>query len=388
MRKKTKYKMMKYSYLLFRSVLCLMFFLLFLTGIPETAFGCRYNVRETGFVYLAQKPYQLIIYYSDELGENDFETIQQQSKKHFLGSNIKPIFVNINSGTGLSELETFQTNESIDLPWAILKSADGQILKFPLKEKGIALEESAEKIFRNISFSKERDEVIQKCISNYGVVLILEGRDRVANKEAHKAAKLAISHVESKMSLMPKKINAPPVIVSIKNNNTDEVLNWSLGIEKQTFEKPKVFVVYGRGRWIGPVLETGMISKRNLSELLIIIGADCECGIDREWMRGTMIPFKWDISNRKSVTENLEFDPENPLIKKEVRNILRMGEIFANIPQNDSIIPNTKNILENPELKQVDLSEGKSNALKYTIIAVSGFFLLIILVAAFVVRKK
>jgi len=384
MRSGTKIRLQKNNPLWFGSKLHFVFILLLFSGIADFSFACRYNVRETGFIYLAQKPYQLVVFYSDEVSGNDISTIQQLAKNHLSDSNIEPVYLNINSGTDFAELRALQKKESILLPWVLLKSADGQILKFPLNKKGISLEESVDKVFRNISFSKVRDEVIQKCISNYGVVLILEGTNTEANAEAHKTAQLAISHVESKMSLMPKKINAPPAIVSVKHTNTDEILNWSLGLETGTFEKPKVFVIYGRGRWIGPVLEGDLISKKNLSELLIIVGADCECGIDREWMRGTMIPVKWDKKDRQKVAENLEFDPENPLIKKEVRNILRMGEIFGNIPQNDSVLNFSEFIDVDNNEQNIQAKQSNSNHnSKYLLLVISLIVILVFIVAFF-----
>lgn len=376
-----KYNLVKYS-------LGIIFFLLLFTTV-ETAFACRYNVRETGFVYLAQKPYQLVVFHSEEQKGIDVETIKQLARNHFSGSNIEPVFVNVNSETEYSELRSLYKNEEIALPWVLLKSADGQTLKLPLKEDGVALKKSVESVFRKISFSKKRDEVVQKCISKYGVVLILEGTDTKANLEAHKIAQLAISHVESKMSLMPKKINAPPVIVSLKNSLSDEILNWSLGVENTTFDKPKVFVIYGRGRWIGPVLENELLTKKHLSELLIIVGADCECGIDREWMRGTMIPIKWEKKDREKVAENLEFDPENPLIKKEVRNILRMGEIFGSIPQNDTIL-NPSEIVEKDfgtqsiQVKQPDTNNNS----RFFILVFSVIVVLVLVGGAFIFWRK
>ena len=302
----------------------------------DNSFACRYNVRETGFIYLAQKPYQLIIYYSDETNEKDIEIIRQLSSDHFSDSNIDPLFVNINSETENPELLSLKPDGSIPLPCTILKSPDGQIKRFVIINNDTALKEYVENVFSEISSSKKRDEIIDKCISNYGVILLFESTNAEANRKAINEVKSAISHIESKMSLLPKKISKPPVLVTIKKNDNDKIISWSLGMDNGTFTKPQAVVIYGRGRWIGPVLEGELILKRNLSELLLIIGADCECGIDREWMRGTMLPAKWGKKTREKAAKNLEFDPENPFIKKEVRHILQMGEIFGNIPGNNT----------------------------------------------------
>jgi hypothetical protein len=150
---------------------------------------------------------------------------------------------------------------------------------------------------------------------------------------------------------------------------------------------PKTAIIYGRGRWIGPILEGEQISKRNLSELLLIIGADCECGIDRDWMRGTMIPSKWDKATREKVTENLEFDPENPLIKKEVRHILRMGEIYANIPQNDTNhSPNDNTTSTEPSDKKEKIIL-QNNTLKHLFIKIGIAAILVLIIGLFISSK-
>jgi hypothetical protein len=360
--------------------------LLLLTLSAGNTIACRYNVRETGFIYLAQKPYQLTIYYSDNTPMPDIELIKALSSDFFNESNIETGFVNINSK---SKSNILSPEELTALPTALLKSPDGQIKELALFDKNESLEESAKTAFSKIISSKKRDEIIDKCISNYGVILLFEGKNNEANKKAVKEAQAAIEHIKSKMSLLPKKISKPPTLVIIKNDEigNEKVLVWSLGLENRSFSSPMTATIYGRGRWIGPILEGEQISKRNLSELLLIIGADCECGIDRDWMRGTMIPSKWDKATREKVTENLEFDPENPLIKKEVRHILRMGEIYANIPQNDTNhSPNDNTTSTEPSDKKEKIIL-QNNTLKHLFIKIGIAAILVLIIGLFISSK-
>ncbi len=363
------------------------FLLLIVTGVTEHAFACRYNVRETGFIYLAQKPYHLVIYYANTTSGKDVEMLKQLASHHFQDSNIEPQFVNIDDADSSSGYQ--ESDKSTPLPAAMLQSPDGQIIEIPLSSNGLSLEASASKAFESISYSSIRDEILRKCISNYAVILLFEGTDSNANKEAREAAKAAIEHIASKMSLLPKKIDIPPILLTISNNDPDYILRWSLGVDSAKLQKPMMAIIYGRGRWIGPILEGEMISKRNLSELLLIVGADCECGIDKDWMRGTMIPASWNEKSRKDVALNLEFDPENPLIKKEVRHILRMGEFYGNRPQNDTIIniaPAEILVRDNQE-KQV--TEQNPEVQIYPILKIIGLIIFAILATGvFLFLKK
>jgi hypothetical protein len=55
------------------------------------------------------------------------------------------------------------------------------------------------------------------------------------------------------------------------------------------------------------------------------IGLNCECGLDRKWMQGTMIPQKWDEDVQKQFADQLGFDPESPAIRIEMSQILSKG---------------------------------------------------------------
>ncbi len=369
------------NYIFNRHLSVFIFLLLIVTSVTDQASACRYNVRETGFIYLAQKPYHLVIYYANTASGKDVEMLKQLASHHFKDSNIEALLVNINDTDSSSAYP--KPDKSTQLPAAVLQSPDGQIIDIPLSSKGLSLEASAGKAFESISYSSIRDEILRKCISNYAVVLLFEGTDSKANKEAREAAKAAIEHIASKMSLLPKKIDRPPVLLSIRNNDPDNILPWSIGLDNSPRQMPGMAIIYGRGRWIGPIIKGELISKRNLSELLLIVGADCECGIDKDWMRGTMIPASWNEKSRKDAAHNLEFDPENPLIKKEVRHILRMGEFLGDSPRYDTItsIP----VIE--DKKKSESQSVPNRPLKSLVITILSLTVLIVAVGLFLFRR-
>ena len=90
-------------------------------------------------------------------------------------------------------------------------------------------------------------------------------------------------------------------------------------------------MLYGRGRIIGPVLRDAQLEERALTAIVNTIGLNCECGLDRKWMQGTMIPQKWDEDVQKQFADQLGFDPESPAIRIEMSQILSKGGKGAGI---------------------------------------------------------
>ena len=78
---------------------------------------------------------------------------------------------------------------------------------------------------------------------------------------------------------------------------------------------------------MGPVLQGEQITNRRLFNLLTVVGADCECGLDNSWLLGRMIPLRWEGSVQAEVLKMLDFDVENPLVKAEMSQILSIKPI-------------------------------------------------------------
>ena len=91
-------------------------------------------------------------------------------------------------------------------------------------------------------------------------------------------------------------------------------------------DKAHVVILYGRGRQMGPVLIEDAITEERLTSYLQVIGADCECGLDRSWMQGTMIPLLWSAEIQDEVSVSLGFDPENPRTKMEISMTVAKGQ--------------------------------------------------------------
>ena len=125
------------------------------------------------------------------------------------------------------------------------------------------------------------------------------------------------------MNKLEKPIDKPPILMSLSKSEaaTDPILLWSLGIEGGA-GGASLAVLYGRARTVGGILQGEDISEQKLFQVVATIGLNCECGLDRSWMQGQMIPMKWGASLQTRVAAALGFDAEDPKIKMEMSQIL------------------------------------------------------------------
>lgn len=133
---------------------------------------------------------------------------------------------------------------------------------------------------------------------------------------------------------MPKSIKEGPHILFLSQEKTqqEKILLWSLDIDVENSEGPKVVVLFGRGRRSGPVLTGEHITHENIFSLLAIIGADCECGLDRSAILGKMVPLRWEKKVQSHLITELGFDAENPMIKAEMSQILSINPSTSKNP--------------------------------------------------------
>ncbi|MCK5702250.1 MAG: hypothetical protein KAI29_13890, partial [Cyclobacteriaceae bacterium] len=116
--------------------------------------------------------------------------------------------------------------------------------------------------------------------------------------------------------------NGPMSIhISAGDFKAERVLLWSLGIDELP-DEPVAFVLYGRGRIMGDVVNASEILDGRLYKYMSMIGADCECGLDRKWMLGNQIPLLWPSVSRQQLVSEVGFDVDNPMILAEMSRIL------------------------------------------------------------------
>jgi len=290
-------------------------------------FACRYNVRETGFVDLAIRPYYLYCYISQGTPADITSSFKQISRAVLMDSNIETEIIDTDRQRDHPSMKYLDLWPIRSFPAAVLVSPDGQSLSVPITKPNQPFKLTLRSALENLVSSPKREAILQEVIKTYGVVVLIEGTDPQDNKKAQEAVSGAIVTISRQMEMMPKPIAYPPVLLVIDSRSIpgETILLWSLGLNADQISEPHAVVFYGRARWIGPLMKGEEISETNLTRILFVIGSDCECGLDMQWIQGTILPARWDAKMRARVVKTLEFDPENPLVKMEMSRILRRG---------------------------------------------------------------
>lgn len=311
------------------SLLFAVFLLLSLLAPPDSA-ACRFNVRDIGFVDLENEPYHLYCFTRSTTPPGTVQSLTNAAAE-FLSANISFELINADTETNHPALVHRPPASKGPEPIAVLLSPDGQSLVLPIPSEAAA----ARQTLQEIATSGAREILVTQAIQAFGVVLLLEGTEADSNQRARLAISNAIAQIRPQMKLLPKDIAQPPTLLALDlaSQARERFLLWSLRLDTQPTPEARAFVIYGKARWIGPLMRGEEISPRNLVGLFSMIGADCECGLDLAWTRGTRLPVVWPESIRPQLAKALGFDPDNPLVKTEVSWILsRRGSGPRNDP--------------------------------------------------------
>lgn len=293
-----------------------------LTMAQAVVFACAYNVRDVGFVDLKTMPYQLYVYIDDATPESVTVELDDALFMELLDSNIDAKLLNVDTDVGKPGMHLLKDLSLDSYPSAILVSPKGYTHRFALDASNLEAQ------LDGLTRSPLRETLLEQVANVYGVVLVIEGPDAQENASIRDAATRSVRKIHTRMKMLPKAIANPPVVQMVTREQFEDerLLLWSLGVDPSTMKEAHGVILYGRGRQMGPVLKGEAITEERLTSYLSVIGADCECGLDRSWMQGTMIPLKWGDEIQEMVSTSLGFDPENPRTKMEISMTVAKGQ--------------------------------------------------------------
>jgi hypothetical protein len=137
---------------------------------------------------------------------------------------------------------------------------------------------------------------------------------------------------------------------------------------------------------MGPLLKDEKIKLEVVRNMLRFIGEDCECGLDRSWMLGTMIPLRWNSKLKAGVLKQYGFDAENPLVISEMSQILSIAPQRVNNSINtDLLYGYSENVLAiTDSIKRIEpesvITDSSSDGVLNTLI-ITLLSLLVIIIA-------
>ena len=299
---------------------------------PAALLACRYNVRDVGFVDLETEPYHFYAFVRQDTPAEVVSLLKTSAELALRDSNVSVEVVNTDEQKQHPALRNLPAESAASFPAAVLVSPDGQALPLTLAKPGQPFREAVAAALDEIVSSPTREEIVRTVSQTFGAVLLIEGDNAEANSRARKTIADAIEQIRAQMKWLPKAIAEPPVmlVLDLASLAREKVLLWSLRLNTEQASAPRAAVLYGKARWIGPMMNGEEIAERNLTGIFSIMGADCECGLDISWTQGTRLPVRWDQALHAQVAKALGFDPENPMVKIEVSRILgRRGSSTA-----------------------------------------------------------
>lgn len=285
-----------------------------LLALPAVA--CRYNVRDLGFLDLETEGYRLVVALGTNVASAASQTWRDDLARRLRDTNVRPEFAPAGPLP-----EGFGTNQP---PAALLVSPDGPGFAIAWNAAPSGADANALSRIESLVDSPVRRALRETTSRRFGAILLIEGTDAAQNQVAREAIESAIKEVGGTLATLPKKIAEAPALVTLAPPAfaQEAVLLWALRLDQAPVAEPRVAAFYGKARWIGPLMKGAEITAANLSRLFGVVGADCECGMDLSWTRGTSLPLRWDVATHQAAVKTLGFDPNDPLVQAEAGRII------------------------------------------------------------------
>ena len=359
---------------------------LFLTSI---AVACPYTVRDVGFIDFSQNHYYFYAYVDSTVDPVKRDLICKKAKACFVDTNIDFTLVDVeNEPDHPGFIYLSGLPDSFNYPFGMMVSATGET--FPLET--LSLPDS----FDQTVDSPTRTNLLRLLPTHACVILLAPGADTMANEKA----RAMINHTISE--LIPPKVESAfdkPVLLELSQEEvtSEKLLLWSLGITIEELQRPLVTVLYGKGHRLGDVYQADMIDSSELLTLIKLVYASCECDLDKRWFSKNPIPMRWDAANRTLLAQTLQFDPDNPIVKIEVSQILGGGVSSDAGPlayaETDIDIEGTESEEQKVSISGSDTETSTATATRtqrqfYILVAVVAFMILVNTVTAFWIWAK
>ncbi|MCA9416352.1 MAG: hypothetical protein KC917_08785 [Candidatus Omnitrophica bacterium] len=299
---------------------------LFLLQCATPVLACQYTVRDVGFVELEPRRYTLYVL-PDESTQSLWNGFQDsQADSFFAETNVRMETLASPDWRDHADLKPLADRMG-ELPKSVLVSEEGRAL---VLDNPIQAGDGPEEILsylQGVIESPVRDEITNRIVRSHCVALVVEGKDYASAEELKKGIEKVQDDFAVRLPKMDKPAKEGPklVILSPEQANAEKILLWSLGIDPEDLDSPAVAIFFGRCRVIGGAMTGEDVTLEEIDRRIGLIGESCECELDRSWMQGKMIPLEWDMDLQEEAAKTLGFDPENPMVKMEISQILEHG---------------------------------------------------------------
>ena len=305
------------------------------------ASACQYSIRDVGFACYPNEHYRFYGYVNNQTPAETKEALEQVAYAAFLDSNIKFEIMNVDEKPAdYPPLKYLRENNIEEFPVGILvsplrdKQERSRVVELVDPDKPI--KDSLWVALEGIAVSPVREKIIADIIKSFGIVLLVESEDKVANELARTYIGEAIANLANMIPDFPRSVYMPPDVttgkpvmyaINAQMRQQEATLLWSLELSDKPADETQVVVMHGRGRQIGWSLSGDDISTETITNILAVIGQDCECNLPRSWMTGRLIPLRWDEKTRADMVKTLGFNPDSPMVLSEISQIIGRGAL-------------------------------------------------------------
>ena len=295
----------------------------------DVAEACQYTVRDVAFVDLGDSPYRLYVFSQGDSNEALKGTLSKaldDASGRLDDSNVVAELVDMDVASKHTAVAYLETANVTTFPVVVLVSPDNRVLQLG-EGSGPVKPADLDGLIQSVIESAVRDDIFSRVLDIHSVMIVIEGGDAAPNAQTTQMAKDFIPRVRDILDVLPKPIDHPPhlIVLTREQAKKERILLWSLGVDLEDESITQVAVLFGRGRRLGPVLRFPGDDSRKFERSLAAVGQDCECGLDRSWMQGGMVPHVWNEATEKIALAKLKFDPGSPEVKTEIALLLSRG---------------------------------------------------------------
>jgi len=283
--------------------------------------GCPYSIRDAGFIVRDPSPYHLYLCVDDRTPERErlADWLAASAAGSLTDANVEAEAVNLDRDPGHEAAASLASLDVQQLPAAVLVSPGEEAVEVPGLGAGRLLEQGVRAAVAASVSSPAREKLKANLVEHWCVIVLAEGAEAKANERARAAAQAAAEQAVGMSTELGQTIETPPHLLRLPADDPGEaVLLAALGLCAGDPADPRLAVVFGTGRRLGPVLRGAEIAERSVLAYLETLGRSCTCTSDPGELLGPSVPLVWDAGIRARVRGSLGFDPEKP----EVRMVL------------------------------------------------------------------
>ena len=288
---------------------------MWLGGFLTAARGCPYSIRDAGFIVREPKPCKLTVVVHDRTPAKDKlkEWLTEAAKTYLTESNVVAEVVNLDQQPPPEINKHFDLSARENLPPVLLVSPRDEAISLPGLGPDTIGEAAVQEVVRSAVISPQRKQLTAHIVTDWCVVVVVNGAEATENQRVARALSEARNAVLDTTTEMGVKIAKPPYVITLSPDDAaEQVLMWSSGLAPGDEAGPRIAVLFGMGRRVGPVLSAKNISRSMLTNIFLLLGRNCTCTTDPHWLIGPALPLVWSKDRQRQVYEKLGFDPNSP----------------------------------------------------------------------------